>query len=222
MSPMGGRRHKGLGFNRPNKKRRVETEPAPAASVNTIGAEIPAPTPRSEPLGPSTAPAEMEPASQAPSAGLDPRDEVFDRCVAAFRVYRKAKRAWDRSYRTHYGSVTYSMWDEPSIVERCLKRMRKADSQLKEAEAKLTSVKREYALVNAHFQLEKSARKFPEFTKFKDLAAERLAAFRAAPDEPARDFPRLDGVESVVAVSVDHFGLEQSFTLGGLFAQYDF
>ena len=173
-------------------------------------------------MGPSATPAETEPPPQAPSAGLDPRDEVFDRCVAAFRVYRKAKRAWDRSYRTHYGSVTYSMWDEPSIVERCLKRMRKADSQLKEAEAKLTSVKREYALVNAHFQLEKSARKFPEFTKFKDLAAERLAAFRAAPDEPAREFPRLDGVESVVAVSVDHFGLEQSFTLGGLFAQYDF
>ena len=49
-----------------------------------------------------------------------------------------------------------------------------------------------------------------------------VAAFRAAPDEPSHDFPRLDGVESVVAVSVDHFGLEQSFTLGGLFAQYDF
>ena len=79
--------------------------------------------------------------------------------MAAFRVYRKAKRAWDRSYRTHYGSVTYSMWDEPSIVERCLKRMRKADSQLKEAEAKLTSVKREYALVNAHYQYTISSRK---------------------------------------------------------------
>ena len=69
--------------------------------------------------------------------------------MAALRTYRKAKRAWDRSYRTHYGSDTYSMWDEPSIVERCLKRMQQADLQLKEADAKLTSVKREYALVNA-------------------------------------------------------------------------
>ena len=94
--------------------------------------------------------------------------------------------------------------------------------QLKEADAKLTSVKREYALVNALVQLEKSARLFPEFSEFKDRAAERLAAFRAAPEVPAREFPRLDGVDSVVAVSVEHFGLDQSFTLGGMFAQHDF
>ena len=219
---MGGKRHKGLGFNRPNKKRKVEAETAPAATDNTIDAEIPAPTPPPEPPGPSTTPAETEPAPQAPSAGHDPRDEVFERCVAALRVYRKAKRAWDRSYRTHYGGVTYSMWDEPSIVERCLKRMRQADSQLKEADAKLTSVKREYALVNALFQLEKSARLFPEFSEFKDRAAERLAAFRAAPEVPARAFPPLDGVDDVIAVSVEHFGLEQCFTLGGMFAQHDF
>ena len=219
---MGGKRHKGLSFNRPNKKRRVETEPAPAATENTHGAEIPAPTPPSEPLGPSTTPAETESAPQASSAGLDPRDEVFERCATALRLYRKAKRAWNRSYMTHYGSDTYSMWDEPSIVERCLKRMRQADTQLKETEAKLTKVKREYSLVNAFVQLEKSARLFPEFSKFKDRAAERLAAFRAAPDEPASEFPRLDGVESVVAVSVEHFGLEQCFTLGGMFAQHDF
>ena len=107
-------------------------------------------------------------------------------------------------------------------VERCLKRMRQADLQLKEADAKLTSVKREYALVNALVQLEKSARLFPGFSEFKDRAAERLAAFRAAPEVPAREFPRLDGVDSVVAVSVEHFGLEQCFTLGGMFAQHDF
>ena len=94
--------------------------------------------------------------------------------------------------------------------------------QLKEADAKLTSVKREYALVNALVQLEKSARLFPGFSEFKDRAAERLAAFRAAPNVPAREFPRLDGVDSVVAVSVEHFGLDQSFTLGGMFAQHDF
>ena len=154
---MGGKRHKGIGFNRARKKRVVEAEPAPAAVESINGAEIPAPMPPSQSPCPSQEHAQVQASAPAPSAGMDPRDEVFERALVAHRNYMKAKRAWNRSFKTHYGSHTYSMWDEPSVVERCLQRMRQADTQLKETEAKLTKVKREYSLVNAFVQLEKSA-----------------------------------------------------------------
>ena len=146
----------------------------------------------------------------------------MDRCVLAYRSYRKARRAWNKSFKTHYGSDTYSTWDEPSVVARCKRRMRKADSDLKEAEARLVAAKREWSLVNALVQLEASARRFPEFSKFKDLAAQRLAAFRAAPPEPVSQFPSLNRVDDLTAVSAEHFGLEQTFSVGELYAQHDF
>ena len=219
---MGGKRHKGIGFNRPRKTRVIQAELPSAALENTSSAEITALSPPAELQGPSSEPSEVQRAPPASTADPDPRSELMQRCIIACRSYRKARRAWYKSYQTHYCSDTYSTWDEPSIVARCKRRMRKADADLKETEARFVAAKREWSLVNSLIQLEKSARQFPEFSKFKELAAERLAAFRAAPPEPVSGFSSLDGVDALTAVSAEHFGLEQTFSVGELYAQHDF
>ena len=184
----------------------IQAELPSAALENTSSTAIPALSPPAELQGPSSEPTEVQRAPPAPTADPDPRSELMERCIVACRSYKKARRAWNKSYKTHYCSDTYSTWDEPSIVARCKRRMRKADTELKEAEARFVAAKREWSLVNALVQLEKSARLFPEFAKFKDLAAGRLAAFRAAPPEPVSGFPSLDGVDDLTAVSAEQFG----------------
>ena len=136
---MGGKRHKGVGYNRAKKKKPSPLVPAAEVTSEVEESESeqePEPEPEPEPQ-PALAPA-PEPAPQpVTSSGGDHFQRHLpwarSRMLAAKKEYEKAERRWERNFRTYFNYDKYSPYNSQSVVARIKERLQRADDELDEA-----------------------------------------------------------------------------------------
>ena len=146
-SPMGGKRHKGIGMNRAKKKKVLAgAVVVSSAPVNEEAEEdededaAPNPSPPDPP--PPPPPAQLvEAASAQVASAADSLYEHLERAkeaeAAARRHCAMKLRRWQKAKTTYIDSGNYSRYDEPSIVNRVEERLWKADVELATARARV-------------------------------------------------------------------------------------
>ena len=126
---MGGKRHKGIGFNRPKKKK---VEPAEEVSIEAEESEdepdlTREPPPEPEPLPPPSPepapPTHAEAKEISASGALGHLRKARDQLREAERRLQVSERRWNKKKKTYHDSGKYSVWDQPSIVKRVEQRM---------------------------------------------------------------------------------------------------
>ena len=140
MSPMGGRRHKGVGMNRAKKKKMAQPEVVEEESASEEEAEPEdwTPPPQSPPLMPVPELEVEGVAAGAPTAASTMQERLV--CAraaarAALRTVKKKERRWDRAKKTYCESGKYSFYDFPSVKKRVEVRLFIADVEFGEAQA---------------------------------------------------------------------------------------
>ena len=143
MTPMGGRRHKGIGINRAKKKTVLPVAPVIDESESDDEADDEPPAPPAPPL-PATEP--PPPAAVEAVEGKTPKAAAsfrkhLARAKAAVRVAQhevaKKERKWERVKKTYMDKDIYSRWAERSVVQRVEQRLFRADIELGRARAVL-------------------------------------------------------------------------------------
>jgi hypothetical protein len=145
-APMGGKRNKGVGQARPNKKKRTPLLPAAEVSMEAEESEDepdltqePPPEPEpSPPPSPEPAPPTRDETKQIRSSGAKARmAKAREQLREAECQLQVSERRWKRKKQTYHHSGKYSVWDQPSIVERVQQRMFAADVELGKARAEV-------------------------------------------------------------------------------------
>ena len=142
---MGGKRHRGIGFNRARKKK-VTAVAAGASSVvsneesddSEDEGEAPDTSPPSPPPAPPPASLIELPTAQESSAKPSLYEHLQSARVAEAKAREHAAkklRRWHKAKETYVTSGNYSRYDEPSVVKRVEDRLWKADVELATARA---------------------------------------------------------------------------------------
>ena len=147
LSPMGGKRHKGIGMNRANKKKRVLHAPqqneSPVVHDDCIASpqppeSVPEPQHVSEV---SAAVAEVTGAAQDDNqSALEPVQILEGLYAAVDRAehnLEKMQRSWEKTKATYDDKENHSLFACESVVQRDDERCLHADMQLGEARAQL-------------------------------------------------------------------------------------
>ena len=140
MSPMGGKRHKGVGFNRPEKKK-VTSGAAVVTSTRTAEESEDDPeeeaAPNLEPPQPAPRPAPALLVEAAASHASSAITSLYKHLASAWaaeaiaqRHLAKKERRWRKAKETYITSGKYSRFDERSVVKRVEQRLWKADVEL--------------------------------------------------------------------------------------------
>ena len=147
MSPMGGKRHSGIGYNRA-KKSKLPAGPRVTSSTRleegsdngSSDEEAPLLHPPEPP--PPPPPAELVEAVEAGAVdGARYFKKQMRRAQAATaeaqKLVTKKLRRWHKAKKTYVSSGAYSIYDGPSVAKRVRDRLFKADCDLAEARARV-------------------------------------------------------------------------------------
>ena len=152
---MGGKRHTGIGFNRPKKRKVSPLVPAPATSEDTVETKEPSPPP-----SPEREPSPVAPARPAPK----PRHLTIDKSGLALareqmrdaeKEYQKVQRRWERKKLTYFDYDKYSPWAEVSVVQRIKARLQQADDDLDAARSDWVFRREVWLRLRTHLRMTK-------------------------------------------------------------------
>ena len=214
-----GKRHKGLGMNRPNKKTVQQPEPVAEESGDEDEATVDPEPP--EPVPPPPPETEVEAVvARAPEAAptLHKHMQLARQAItAAQRAVQKKQRRWNKAKVTYITSGNYSHYDHPAVVRRVHQRLQKADVELGQAKAHLVVCQMRWVRLRSflawHARMLECECEDPVVARFYERARVRLLEPIEAPEWSAMFLGLAKPRRNIWDVNREQFGLDLTWGL---------
>ena len=221
---MGGKRHKGVGFNRPKKKKVLaveevsieaeESEDEPDLTQGQAPEPEPSPPPSPEPAPPTRDETKQIRSGFAKAHMAKAREQLCE----AERKLQVSERRWKKKKQTYHHSGKYSVWDQPSIVKRVEQRLFDADIELGKARALVAFRRDRYIRWRSYYMLTKRMDEDPRaFVADYDMmgfwlrSVRRIAEMPTAPASWRSMWPAT--FNNIFDWNTEHFGIALTWGL---------
>ena len=206
-------RHKGIGMNRPKKRKHSPLVPGPIFEEDTSEPEEPCPAPAPAP-SPPPAPTTLEEPQQGTCCASEIKVLSYVKKQAA-KNFLKVRRRWVKTASTYVNNFDF-VGKARSEVVRAHERLLQADKIHDEAWSKYILAHREWSLLKTFNIVSKRARRRPENLALQNvalLAESRLLRFRLRRFEPGSNVTSFWNPKDYAELVASECGLARTFGL---------